>query len=78
MKYKFTPDNESNLIESPVSHEIIGEVDIDNLDLLKIITEGPTGKISFKADTEEEQIKLDSFMEKFIRTIERTAGKDGE
>ena len=78
MKYKFTPDNDSNLIESPVSHDIIGEVDIDNLDLLKIITEGPTGKIAFKADTEEEQEKLDAFMEKFIKTVERHSDKDDE
>jgi len=78
MKYKFTPDNDSNLIDSPVCHDIIGEVDIDNLDLLKIITEGPTGKIAFKADTKEEQEKLDVFMEKFIKNIGRMSDKDGE
>lgn len=78
MKYKFTSDNDSTLINSPVSHDIIGEVDIDNLDLLKIITEGPEGTISLKADTEEEQEKLDIFMEKFIKNVERMSSKDDE
>ena len=72
---------ELNFVENEgpkFSHKITNEQDIDNLDLLRIITEGPTGKIAFKADTKEEQEKLDAFMEKFIKTVERHSDKDDE
>lgn len=78
MKYKFIPDNDSNLIVSPICHDIIGDVDIDNLDLLKMVTEGPKGSITFKADTKEEQEKLNAFMKKFIKDNTNISSNDDD
>ena len=76
MKYKFVPTNDSGLLDTPITHEFTGNVDIDKIDLMRIIAEGPTGTISFKADTEEEQEKLDIFIKDFIKAVGGTLDND--
>lgn len=67
MKYKFIPTGDASLLDSPISHDIIGNVDLDNIDLVQIISNGPLGQILFKAESEEEEEKINNFMENFIR-----------
>lgn len=78
MKYKFSPVNDTNLIGSPVSHDIIGEVDLDNIDMFRVISEGQTGTVAFRAENKEEQDKLDIFMEEFLKQCKRMSDKDDE